>query len=270
MKKLKWISLGLVLVSGAAHAESYSQQIVSIASSSSCASYSWKNRGQAPMGYIKGVALSFARSLCRLHANSPYNEAANVMSMADTKRDVTDALAHYSGVFKTANMPIDVAGENSMRADFTLGLGLGMRESSGAYCEGWDTSAGSRRPSSAAEAGLFQTSYDSMGATGELQLLYAEYQNNTNRCLLNVFEEQASCRPQSILGTGAGADFQRFNKACPAFATEYAMTLLRVLRGHFGPINRREAEVKTTCNAMLVKVQQVIDANLSAACQELF
>jgi opacity protein-like surface antigen len=286
MKKSKWLSLILLFFASAACAQakdgaslnqfsellagSYSQAIVNTAASSSCASYSWRNRGDAPLGYIKGVALSFARSLCRLHTNSTVNHPAIVMSTADTKNSTSDALAYYAGIFSKDHIAINVTGENTLRALYTLGMGLGMRESSGAYCEGWDVTAGAKRPSSAGEAGLFQTSYDSMTATPELQQLYDEYRANTSRCMLDVFKEEATCRPQSILGTGAGADFQKFNKACPAFATEYAMTLLRVLRSHFGPINRREAEVKTTCNQMLASVQQIVDSNPSTACEELF
>jgi len=284
MKNLKWISLVVILATRAAFAQSspeeemlfseslsgrYSQQILQIADNSSCASYSWKNRGHAPKGYVKGVALNFARSICRLRVNTR-NNAAQVMSMANTHSDAKDALTHYESVFAALKISVNEAGESNLRSIYTLGLGLGMRESSGKYCEGWDTSAGSHRPSSAGEAGTFQVSYDSIGATPALQQLYSEYQANTDRCMLDIFKEGASCRAQSILGTGAGADFQRFNKACPAFATEYAMTLLRVLRGHFGPINRREAEVKLQCNQMLASVQQLVDSNPSGACQELY
>jgi hypothetical protein len=285
MKKIKWLSCLFAVVSTTALAQSgeeltpyysepltgrYSQQIIAVADASSCAKYSWKNRGSAPKGYVKGVALSFARSLCRYRAGSSTNRAAQVMSMANTHKASVDVLPHYQSILSKLKIAVNVAGENTMRALFTIGLGLGMRESSGAYCEGWDTSAGSKRPSAAGEAGLFQTSYDSIGANANLRLLYSEYQSNPDRCMLDVFKEGASCRPQGLLGTGAGADFQAFNKACPAFATEYAMTLLRVQRTHFGPINRREAEVKTVCNSMLKSVQQLVDADPNGACQELF
>lgn len=280
MKKIKCIYFLVLFVSsiGIAQAQefsepltgTYSQQIVQVANSSSCASYNWKNRDRAPAGYTKGIALSFARSICRLRANSSIDTAARLMSMADTKKSDTDAISFYRGIFNSRKIAVDIDGENTMRALYTLGLGLGMRESSGAYCEGWDITAGAHRPSSAGEAGLFQTSYDSITTNPDLQMLYTEYQGNPNRCMLDVFQEGVSCRAQSILGTGAGADFQKFNKACPAFATEYAMTLLRVLRSHFGPIIRREAEVKTICNQMLANVQNIVDTNPTAACQELF
>ncbi len=158
-----------------------------------------------------------------------------------------------------------------MRAIYALGMGLGMRESSGSYCEGWDASAGSNRPSAAAEAGAFQVSYDSMGASSELRKLYQEYQASpSRRCLLDVFKEGVSCRSRSILGSGAGATYQAFNKACPAFAAEYAMTLLRIQRTHFGPINRKEAEVVPACESLLSSVQQLVDSDPNTVCGEIF
>jgi len=145
-----------------------------------------------------------------------------------------------------------------------------MRERSGAYCEGWDRAGGSNRSSAQAEAGAFQVSYDSIVISSELKKLYAEYKASPQRCGLSVFKEGASCKSQSILGTGAGATFQAFNKSCPAFATEYAMTLLRLQRSHFGPINRKEAEVVPSCGTLLKKVEQIVDANPEAVCNEIY
>lgn len=247
----------------------YSRQITDLAGASACTKYSWKNRGRAPAGYVKGVALSFARSICRVKSVTP-TKLATIFATPDTHNARTDALAHYQSTFAALRISSNVAGESAVRAVYTLGLGLGMRESSGAYCEGWDTSAGSKRSSATGEAGLFQVSYDSMGASPELRKLYQEYQATPGRCQLNVFKEGASCRSQSILGSGAGATYQAFNKACPAFATEYAMTMLRVQRSHFGPINRKEAEVIPVCESLLTKVQQLIDSNPEGACAELY
>lgn len=261
----------LILIIGltSAHSQTYVQNVNQIMGSSSCAKYSWKSRGRAPAGYIKGVGLSFARSLCRTHLAGG-NALAALLSAANTKNSSKDALSHYNAVFSSNQIRTDVAGPEALRALYTLGMGLGMRESSGAYCEGWDTSAGSNRPSAAAEAGIFQTSYDSIGASRYLKELYTEYQSSPNRCHLTTFKEGVSCRSRGILGSGAGADYQRFTKACPAFATEYAMTLLRVLRAHFGPINRREAEVVKSCNSALLAVQKLVEADAVHACNELF
>ena len=229
-------------------AGAYSDQIKTLVANSACANYSWRNRGQAPIGYINGVALSYARSLCRLKTAS--------------------GLALYQSNFSALSIPIKNAGEAPLRATYVLGMGLGMRESSGSYCEGWDKSAGSNRSSSAAEAGVFQTSYDSIGSSPELSKLYAEYKASPERCLLPVFKEGVSCGTSNILGSGAGAEYQAFNKSCPAFATEYAMVMLRVQRSHYGPINRKEAEAIPACNQLLTSIQDFIDSD-SYACQDL-
>ncbi|MGZ3789162.1 MAG: hypothetical protein ACXVLQ_11605 [Bacteriovorax sp.] len=244
----------------------YVDQIKQLAGSSSCASYSWKGRGRAPAGYVKGVALSYARSLCRLIKTN--STLSKIMSAADTHNDAKDALTHYQSNFVSLPIKTSVAGQEPLRALYVLGMGLGMRESSGVYCEGWDRSAGSGRPSSAGEAGAFQTSYDSMGLSPELSKLYAEYKSTPGRCMLDVFKQGASCSSMSNLGSGAGAEYQSFNKACPAFATEYAMTMLRIQRGHYGPINRKEAEVTPVCNKLLLSVQDMIN-NDPYACDDL-
>ena len=248
----------------------YSQHILSLASGSSCAKYSWKNRGRAPAGYIKGVALSFARSLCRVRANGTIPAAAPILSSASSQNAHQDALAYYQSSFSRLGIKTSVVGESPVHAIYALGIGLGMRESSGTYCEGWDVGAGSHRTSAEAEAGAFQVSYDSMVMSPELKKLYQEYRATPERCLLGVFKENVSCKARGILGTGAGAVYQSFNKACPAFATEYAMTLLRLQRSHFGPINRHEAEVTPVCHSMFSAIQNVVDKNPEAACRELF
>jgi hypothetical protein len=243
----------------------YVDQIKQIAANSSCINYNFSGRGQAPAGYIKGVAISFARSLCRLKNQSTLSQ---IMSAANTNNDAKDALTHYQSSLSNLSIQISAAGTEPLRALYTLGIGLGMRESSGTYCEGWDKSAGSNRSSAAGEAGLFQTSYDSMAASSELSKLYAEYQATPGRCLLDVFKQGASCSDLSNLGSGAGATYQAFNKACPAFATEYAMTMLRIQRSHYGPINRQEAQVVPACNTMLKQVQDLVEGD-AYACTDL-
>jgi hypothetical protein len=245
----------------------YADDIKALTIGSSCATYSWKNRGRAPAGYVKGVALSFARSLCRYKASqeTPSSVAA-IMSGARGSSD-KDAITHYLTSFESLAIKTNIAGADPLRALYTLGMGLGMRESSGKYCVGWDVSAGSNRASATGEAGVFQTSYDSMTTT-ELKGLYAEYKASPERCNLAVFKEGATCGTQSILGTGAGADYQVFNKACPAFATEYAMVMLRTRRAHYGPINRKEAEVISSCDQLLKKVQTIVEDN-PYACDDL-
>lgn len=243
----------------------YIDSIKTIAGNSACAKVSWSGRGTAPVGYIKGMALSYARSVCRLQAQS---SIAKVMSAASTGNTTKDALAHYASTFASIPLAISTPGLEPLRALYTLGIGLGMRESSGRYCEGYDASAGTSRPASAIEAGVFQTSYDSMSASPELSKLYAEYKATPERCYLDVFKQGTSCGTTRTLGSGEGAVYQKLNLSCPAFATEYAMTVLRVLRGHYGPINRKEAQVNPSCNQMLKTIQDLIE-NDPYACEDL-
>ncbi len=248
----------------------YSNQLKDLAAKSSCSQFNWANRGKSPAGYIKGMTLSYARSLCRIKAIGVRKPAAIILSSVNSKNPATDVLAHYQDFLAKAGISTDVSGDEPLHATYTIGMGLGMRESSGKYCEGWDVAAGSNRTSAEAEAGLFQVSYDSVAASAELGRLYEEYKANPKRCLLEVFKDGVTCRPRGVLGSGAGAVYQEFNLKCPAFATEYAMTLLRLRRSHFGPINRKAAQIAPACDSLLKRVQQIVNQDPDAVCSELF
>ncbi len=249
----------------------YTNQLKDLAAKSSCAKVNWTSRGRSPAGYTKGMALSYARSVCRLKAiGVPKPAAAVVLASANSNDAKKDVLAHYQDILSRLGFITNDTGENPLHATYTIGMGLGMKESSGKYCEGWDVAAGSNRTSSEAEAGLFQASFDSIKASNELTRLYDEYLKNPKRCLLEVFKEGANCKARGVLGSGEGAKYQEFNLKCPAFATEYAMTLIRLRRSHFGPINRRTAQVSPACESMLTEVQKIINLNPEAACKELF
>lgn len=242
----------------------YVEQIKTIAGGSSCASYSWSGRSKAPAGYIKGMALTYARSYCRLKTSEAAPTSLATLLSSAAGNSSNDALALYASNFSNLSMNVTSAGERPLRALYTLGVGLGMRESSGKYCEGRDMSA-SNTSANTAEAGIFQTSYDSIGASAELSKLFAEYKADTSKCHLDTFKQGvSSCGSSSIAGSGAGAEYQAFNKSCPAFAAEYAMIMLRVRRNHYGPINRKEAEVAPVCHSMLKSVQDFIDNDLNA------
>lgn len=247
----------------------YTTVIKDIAAKSSCATFSFTSRGKPPMAYLKGLSLTYARSLCRIRTN-PVKPAALILSSASSGNAVKDVLAHYSTILANAGLRTSPGGDDPLHATYVIGVGLGMRESSGKYCVGWDTAAGSDRSSSEGEAGLFQQSYNSISASTELRKLYDEYLADESRCHLATFKEGVSCSAQSVLGSGAGADYQAFLKRCPAFATEYAMTLIRILRAHFGPLNRQEAQVVPACDSMLTQVQRLVESNPEAACAELF
>lgn len=213
--------------------------IIAVAGTSSCSKIKWGNRGVAPKGYVEGMALVFARSICKPSpaVSSPVKGSSSV-----------DALAYY-----------DITPSNKNAYGFLIGLG--MRESAGKYCEGRDMSA-TNTSATSAEAGMFQTSYNSSSASVELPVMLKNYDRE---CYLDVFKQGAKCKDSDALtyGSGIGLDFQKKARQCPAFAAEYAAVTIRTLRKHYGPINRKEVEFKQECVNMLSEVEAIVKANPS-------
>lgn len=233
-------------------------QITQLAGASALAGFAWKDRGKAPAGYIKGMALVYGRVYCKFKAG---DAAALDMAQKNTGNSERDALAWYDDVFSAAGMNNSTSGVDTLRHLFVLLIGLGMRESSGKHCEGRDTTA-NNVTADTAEAGLFQVSFDAKGASPLLPQIFAQYRANPSG-FLDVFKQGVSCSAASLenFGDGDGRDFQRLCKECPAFAGEFAAVALRHLRKHWGPINRKEAQVRPECDALLSQVQAAIDAS---------
>ena len=240
--------------------QTVSGSISDIAGSSQCSSYDWKGRGKAPKGYFKGIATVFARAVC----DSSRSDVV-IVSAARTDNDLRDALSWYNSNFAALGMKNDVSGVDTLRHAYTLLIGLGLRESSGNYCCGRDMSAGFSEAISA-EAGTFQASLGASRASPELGKLFDKYKTSDAGCLLDTFKEGASCSAGDAKnwGTGDGMLWQKRTKECPAFGAEYAAVLLRVLggtKGEFGPLRRKEAEIRPECDDMLKQVQKLVEQN---------
>jgi hypothetical protein len=231
--------------------------IADLANDSDIASYAWKDRGVAPKAYIRGMAVGFARVYCKLNAG---RDAASETATADSGDGATDALAWYAPEFTQLGMDNSNAGVDVLRHVFVLLTGLGMRESSGKFCTGRDTSA-TNTTAETAEAGLFQVSHNSAGAHFLLGALLDQYKGSTD--FQDIFSDGVSCSAADWQnwGSGTGADFQALTKACPAFAVEYAALALRKIRTHWGPINRKTAELKTEADDLFKSVCRYIDDN---------
>ncbi len=231
--------------------------ITALANNSDILNYSWNDRGVAPRGYIRGMAVMFGRVYCKMNAG---RDAASEMATADSGDDSIDGLTWYAAEFNQLGMDNSVAGVDVLRHLFVLLTGLGMRESSGKYCEGRDTSA-NNTGADTAEAGLFQVSHNSIGAHFLLGALFDQYKGSTD--FRDIFEEGVTCGSDSWKnwGTGEGNDFQDLTKKCPAFAVEYAALALRKIRRHWGPINNKTAELKPECDDLFKSVCAFIDSN---------
>jgi hypothetical protein len=139
-------------------------------------------------------------------------------------------------------------------------LGLGMRESSGKHCEGRDRSA-HNTSAETAEAGLFQTSFNARHASPLMPKLFKDFMAKPTPSYKDIFKEGVRCSEANLenFGEGDGKDFQKLSKECPFFAAEFAAIGLRNIRKHWGPINRRDAEIKVDADTMFKDVQQLVD-----------
>lgn len=223
---------------------------------SKCSKYYFKDRGYAPIGYLKGMAASYQRSLCRLKGADSSGTPAIVMSqkVGELGKDV---FATYG--IKCAD-PAEC-----LRKNYTLLIGLGMRESSGWYGTGRDASA-DNVSSDTAESGLFQFSYNMHSRHPMLDVLYKEYIAKPEQCMVKLFEEGKN--PKKAMNTkywslvsenavkrDAGLKFQKVARECPAFAAEYTAVGSRIVVNHWGPIKRKEAEYRQECEDMLKAVE---------------
>ncbi len=234
-------------------------KIIAAAASSDIARYSWQGRGVAPPGYTKGMAVAFGQACEDLKAGAAY---AVAMAVANTGNGLRDALAWYNARFSNLGMANDRDGIDTLRHLFVLMLGLGMRESSGQYCCGRDTSAHNVQADTA-EAGLFQQSWDWHSASPELAkaLVVKWLAAPVDSGLLAIFKEGVKVEPGDldIYGSGDGATFQTLAKSRPLFAVQEAGVGLRCLRNHWGPINTRAAELMPQADSMFRMVQTIMD-----------
>jgi hypothetical protein len=227
-------------------------KITAIAGGHKIARYNWPGRGRAPIGYTKGVAVSFASAVLKYRAGYP---PMTIMAKAAPASSL-DALHLYAGKFAALKMSNDADGETTLRHLFVLLMGLGPRESSGKHCCGRDASARNTSADSC-EAGAWQMSWDAHAGVPLLRKLLNEYEGDG---FLEIYSEGVKCSKADwrYWGTGAGRDFQEMCKNKPDFAAQAAALGLRTLRSHWGPVLRREITIATAADAMLADVQATL------------
>lgn len=252
------------------------KDISDIAKASDCSKINWKDRGRTKVGYYKGMALSWARQVC-----NPLPVVYSSMSLAqkkyykDNKMYYTDVLAHYNldvrnykaTPFKSLGLST-AGGIDTARAVWTLLIGLGMREASGQPWVGRDASMGFRSADSA-ESGVMQSSYGARKAHADMEKLYQLYKTDKSGCFKDAYYEgfkAASAADLKNWGSSSseGYKFQKFQKECPGFAVEYAAILVRLSgggKGEYGPLRKKVAQVEMSCENMLAKVQNYVEAN---------
>ena len=242
--------------------EAVMQQIDRLVVASGLDEYSdWGgDRGTPPPGYISGMAMSFALAVTQYGNNKPAAVAMGQKLGSESK----DALAWYASQFKSEGMKNDYP-EERLRHLWVLLIGLGMRESSGKYCEGRDMSA-SNTSSDTCEAGLFQSSWNFHNASSHIEEYFQEYWADPNG-FLEIFSEgiYPTANNLSTYGTGDGAAYQWLAKYTPAFAAMSTAVGLRVLKDHWGPIKRHEVEIVPEVDELLEKIQELVEDSSETA-----
>jgi len=240
------------------------QAIIDLADASPLVSFRWPpNRGRAPLAYLRGMALTYARVYCKWKAGDVY--ALEMAKRAGTNTRV-DALATFSAEFRAASMSNASDGVDTLRHVFVLLIGLGMMESSGRYNVGRDLSA-SNISSTTAEAGLFQISHSvgvgsSTLAGGWLKRHYEVLKLLPYSGLRSVFSHGrgTSSRGQtSGFRTDRGGRFRRFLIMEPALGAELAALGIRKRVRHWGPLRRRQVTINADCDRLLQQVQHAVD-----------
>lgn len=227
--------------------------VLHAAEQSALAHYAWHQRGRAPLGYIKGMALAYAQAVGKYRQGDRF-----ALEMAQgAGAPAHDALAAYRAQFAALGLNCDAPGELTLRHLFTLLTGLGMRESSGRACEGRDRSA-DNTTADTAEAGLFQASFNLRHAHPLLPELFQQFKGSSE--LLDVFMQGVMPKPGDLedFGAGEGREFQHLTKQCPAFAVAFAAIGLRHQPGHWGPINRKEAELRPEAEDLFKQVETLV------------
>lgn len=192
-----------------------------LAIESGCANFLFndynKQKSKLPVGYIKGLAQSFAQTKCKQEFRA----------------------------------------DKDLAYKYALILGLGQWECSGMCC-GLDRS--SRNPnygrinSNNAEAGHWQSSYDLGLAKG----IFPKFMNEwSGDCFASYFD---SCNGQDAenFGTGAGLEFQKKAKACPAFGAEVVLKYWPWKNAHYWPFKKSIAQAPDVCVNMFKKIDAAI------------
>ncbi len=239
--------------------------IFEIATKDLCASSVYGGgQGKAPASYLKGLALTYVKTICSPESD-PYKIGSQALGDASK-----DALAHYG---LNPQTPTD-----RLNTVFAMMIGSNARESSWRPCVGRDVAAKASDVKAClygggetCEAGLAQTSYNSIPKEGPLRDLFNEYQDYPKGCFRTEYYGKTTCSPANLKNHGSNPQavkFQLLSKECPGFTVESGLIMFRTKRTHYGPLNKKQAEVFPACVAMFERIRGAVSKDPSL-CQVL-
>ncbi|GAA4171809.1 murein L,D-transpeptidase catalytic domain-containing protein [Sphingobacterium ginsenosidimutans] len=245
------------------------------------------NRGQAPYGFYYGMGLLYANLYEGLKKGD--RVALDISKPLGDKRD-KDALLRFKELISKETANELGTAEDRLRGLFVMLFGLGLMESNGKHCCGWDRGklTGRGDPTKIkvptaenSEAGLFQTSYDileAVSASGRKLMLeiFGKYQLSQDGTIA-LFAKGAHCSLQDAenYGEGEGKVFQYLSKTSPAFSVEFTAVGLRSAARHWNPIrnvgdHEDGLQIKKECDDLLKDIQAYVDQYLDAEPQNMW
>ena len=108
--------------------------IISLIDQSRISKLNWNNRGIAPYGYYYGMGLTFAKLYGRLKQGDVILK--EITKPLNSFRP--DSLYKFDRIFADLGMNNSTSDTSRLRHIFVLMFGLGIMESSGRCCCGWD------------------------------------------------------------------------------------------------------------------------------------
>lgn len=232
-----------------------------------------KDQGRAASGYLKGLVLTYVKLICEKDQDPILKQVYDI-GTSPVGDPAKDALAHYG--LKPAT-PTD-----RLNTVFAMMIGSNARESSWRPCVGRDTLAkasdvqgclygtynGVKYTGSGAtcESGLAQTSYNSLAGKPVLKELFESYMQYPRGCFEQDYYSKANggkitCTAANWENHGSDPKakaYQALSKSCPAFTVESGVVMFRTNRAHYGPLNKKKAEVYPACVGMFERVRQAV------------
>jgi len=131
-------------------------------------------------------------------------------------------------------------------------MGLGMRESSGRYCEAAIAMLTMSRQTPPRRGCSDVVGHPRVKPGHRLAVQIMVWDS-----LLEIFRQGVVPHSGDLqnYGSGDGAKFQEMCKSNPQFAADCAAIGVRAVRTHWGPINRREAQIRQEVIDLLIHIE---------------
>lgn len=107
---------------------------------------------------------------------------------------------------------------------------------------------------------MFQTSWNIRSGDDYIEGLLEDFWVNPNG-FLEQFQVGVTLDSNDLgnYGSGDGAKYQFLSKYAPAFHVMVTALGLRVLRNHWGPLNRNEVELRKEADDLLRQVEELLN-----------